>query len=393
MTRFQEMFDAEFAKSQNDSGSAGSSQDSEAMRTDLMSEIADDVAESMLQDLKQDARSLVRQISRERKTFEDRLRSQWRNPLDLLDLFIALATEAGDEFNREFRPAAATSNDVVFEALTRLHARACQVSSAILVLLRSGYADDALARWRTLYEIAIVGYLIHEHGEDTAERYLRHDTIQRYKLARRFQEQALKLGEVPLAQDELDELKEQRDDLVAKYGKEFACDYGWAAAATGCKRPSLYDLEAQIELKHLRPYCRMASDNVHANAHGTYFRLGANEYTDEVLLAGPSVLGLADPGQLTAISLNQITETLITSRPNLDGEIVSNVLQGLLEEIGDAFIQVHRRVEKMAEADAHGDAPGLPSPNPMSNKSRWSEWPGLGARWLLGAASRLGRRT
>ena len=91
--------------------------------------------------------------------FEERLRKHWGKPLKLLDLFISLATEAGDEFNKTFRDEAARSNDAVFKALTLLHARGCQVASATLVLLRSGYSDDAHARWRALHEIAVVAPL------------------------------------------------------------------------------------------------------------------------------------------------------------------------------------------------------------------------------------------
>ena len=107
--------------------------------------------------------------------FEERLRNHWQKPLELLDLLISLATEGGDEFNETFKEEAGRSNDPVFKALTLLHARACQIASAILVLLRSGYADDAHARWRTLHEISVVSIFIGERGKNVAERYLLHD--------------------------------------------------------------------------------------------------------------------------------------------------------------------------------------------------------------------------
>ncbi len=101
----------------------------------------------------------------------------------LLPLFISTDLEAGTDFNREFRNAVVRSGDTVFEALTRMHARPCQVSSAILVLRRTGYAYDTLARWRTLHEISAMSSLISKHGKELAEKYLLHDTIQRYKIA------------------------------------------------------------------------------------------------------------------------------------------------------------------------------------------------------------------
>ena len=54
-----------------------------------------------------------------------------------------LADEAGSEFNSEFRPSASKDNNFVFDVLTRLHARSCQITSEIILLLRSGFADGA----------------------------------------------------------------------------------------------------------------------------------------------------------------------------------------------------------------------------------------------------------
>ena len=57
-------------------------------------------------------------------------------------------------------------------------------------------------------------------------------------------------------------------------------------------------------MDHLRPYYRMASDNVHPNAHGAFYRMGMGLDGNDrrVLLAGASNMGLADPGHGTAMS-------------------------------------------------------------------------------------------
>ena len=108
--------------------------------------LVDETAESMLATLKQDAPLMLRKQRLLQRQFEKRLYKRWKKPLDLLILFISKATKAGADFNSEFKNEAKSSSDAVFVALILLHARACQISSAILVLLRSGYADDAHAR-------------------------------------------------------------------------------------------------------------------------------------------------------------------------------------------------------------------------------------------------------
>ena len=310
-------------------------------------DIAESTAESMLAKIKDDAATGLKEKWDYQQQFEERLRKHWGKSLELLDLFISLATEAGDGFNKTFRDEAARSNDPVFKALTLLHARACQVASATLVLLRSGYADDAHARWRALHEIAVVALFISERGRTVAERYLLHDTVQRYKLALKHRRHAKALQEEPITRKEFEELKAERDKLVARFGTPFKEDYGWAASTLGKKRPTIADIEDSVDLEHWRPYYGMASDNVHANAHGAYYRLGSSLRPGEILLAGPGNAGLADPGHSTAISLNQITTELLTTKPTFDNIVISNILLKLVDEIGEAFLQAHRELEAL----------------------------------------------
>ncbi len=317
---------------------------------DVTQDFIDTAAEALLTEIKRIAPTMLKEQWREQQGFEKRLRERWKRPLDLLDLFISIATEAGSDFNSEFRNDAACSGDAVFEAHTRLHARACQVSSEILILLRSGYADGAHARWRTLHEIAVVGYAIGEHGQELAERYLLHDIIQVYKSARHYQKYHARISYEPLSQQEFQDIKSECDKLVHRFGKPFKSDYGWAASVIGSDRPRFSDIEEHVALDHMRPYYRMASDNVHANTHGAYHRLGlSTQGQDRVLLAGPSNMGLADPGHATAISLSQITIALLTTRSTVANVVILKILQELEDEIGKTFLKVHDELESLVE--------------------------------------------
>ena len=345
MKTLQEMFDSSLLEFLSADGSDIREDEIEEIVTSMIPNIAESISESMLSEIKKDASDGLKAKGRDQRQFEKRLGKRWEQPLNLLDLFISLALEAGAAFNDDFRSDAARTNDAVFEALTLLHARSCQVASAILVLLRSGYADDAHARWRALYEIAVVSDFISDRGQNVAEQYLLHDTIQRYKLALKYQRHAEAINYEPLSETELGELKAKRGELINRFGKAFDEDYGWAASVLGKQRPTIGDIEEAVGLEHWRPYYRMASDNVHANAHGTYYRLGLSSQTDRVLLAGPSDMGLADPGHSTAISLLQTTTSLLMTKPNLDGIVIHKILARLEDEVGDAFLEAHRVVE------------------------------------------------
>ena len=325
----------------------------ESSAADMIPGLVDDIASLILVRIKKDASSGLKRHRRDRKGFEKRLNKRWKYPLDLLDLFIALNMEAGTEFIRKFRNEAVGSGDAVFEALTRLHARGCQVSGEVLALLCAGFADGAHARWRSLHEMAVVASLIQEHGQELAERYLLHETIQQYKLACEYQKYFDRLDLEPPSKENSDQLKVQRDELIAKFGDAFNGDYGWASSAIGSNRPTMSDIEQHVQLDHMRPYYRMASDNVHPNSHGAYFRLGLHSsQQQEVLLAGPSNLGLADPGHSTAISLLQLTTTLLATESVLDCLVTMKILAELTNEVGEAFLKAHQELETLVTDDA-----------------------------------------
>ena len=320
---------------------------------EFISEVTDEMAESLLETVKEDAFSSDLEAFREeRRQFERRVVDFWGMPINLLELFITIAFEAGMTFGEKHSEAAAKSDDYVFEVLTRLHAKACQTSNAILALLRSGFADDAYARWRSLHEIAVIASFIRAHGQETAERYLLHEVMQQYKLARDQMEVHGRNNAEKIYQKEIDALKARHDALVERFGSKFKADYGWADGALGGRHPSIRAMEKQVQLDHLKPYYRMASDNVHANSHGKYFRLGVSLAQDrkKILLAGPSTAGLADPGHATAISLGQITTLLLVTQPSLDINIAMATLAILEKEVGEAFLEMHKKHESVVRA-------------------------------------------
>ena len=320
----------------------------ESSVTHMIPGLVDDMASLILARIKKDSSSGLRRDRRDRKRFEKRLNKRWKYPLDLLGLSIALNMEAGTEFNRKFLDEATGSSDAVFEALIRLHVRGCQVSGEVLALLQAGFADGAHARWRSLHEMAVVASLIQKHGQELAERYLLHETIQQYKLACEYQKYFDRLEHQPPSKENSDQLKVQRDELIARFGEAFNGDYGWASSAIGSNRPTMSDIEQHVQLDHMRPYYRMASDNVHPNSHGAYFRLGLHSsQQEEVLLAGPSNLGLADPGHSTAISLSQLTTTLLATESVLDCVVTMKILADLTKEVGEAFLKVHQELESL----------------------------------------------
>ena len=318
--------------------------------TELVPTFVESSAATLLNQIKKDSTGGLRRQRRKRLGFERRLAKHWAQPLHLLELTVEIAQEVAKGVGDQVASGEVSVDEHTFRALWAIHARACQTSRAILTLLRSGFADDAHARWRSLHELAVVGNFIEIHGEVVAERYLLHEVVQQRKLARAYKEHETRARLEPLTQAEIDVLDERCETLVDRFGKEFNEDYGWAASALGIKRPSIAEIERAAQLDHHRPYYRMASDNVHANSHGAFFKLGGFSPDIDILLAGPSNMGLADPGHEAALSLTQITAALVSTAPTLDSLTELTVLNLLQEETGAAFLQAHKDAEAIAES-------------------------------------------
>jgi hypothetical protein len=259
-------------------------------------------------------------------------------------MFLVLAKESGDKLNDEVNTTTPSEQDYVFEVLTRLHARACLISSEILVLLQSGHADGAHARWRSLHEIAVVGRLIRLCGDEIAERYLLHDTVESYRAAKQYQEDAATLDFDPIPDEGFNEIETTYRALLRRFGTSFKGNYGWASTALGKDKPTFRDIEEKVGLDDLRPFYELASHNIHANPKGLFFRLGLHPDQD-VPLSGPSITGLAEPGRGTAISLGQITVSFLTTRPTVDRLVICEVLMKLSDEIGEEFQKTQQSLE------------------------------------------------
>src|SRR5664280_3752620 len=63
----------------------------------------------------------LRRRRRHATGFEKRLRDPWGSALDLLEALIEAALAAGHETNKGERPGAVRDNDLVFDALVRIH--------------------------------------------------------------------------------------------------------------------------------------------------------------------------------------------------------------------------------------------------------------------------------
>jgi hypothetical protein len=158
--------------------------------------------------------------------FRQNLEARWGKGLDLLRMLLAICLEIGAENLKRHTRSKRRSKTHLSEVLVRLHARACQVSAEIITLMEGGFADGAMARWRTLHEIGVVATIIHDFGEKTAERYVDHQFVESKAGMDEYSRSSISLGYKPISKRSSDKITQDYNAVLKKYGNEFASPFG-----------------------------------------------------------------------------------------------------------------------------------------------------------------------
>ena len=303
----------------------------------VVDNFSDSVSDSVLKTLESRLTGMLEDQEDMYQNISDDIDAKWGQPLGRLQGLIAIADESAQR--RVERIHENSEEDVVQDLLIRLHAKAIQISKEILTLLKHGLSNGAQARWRTLHEIAVIATFVSDHGRSVAEQYIEHEAIDTYKAAIQYNCYYARIGAEPISQEQIDSMKDDYETLLDKHGQNFRHDYGWAASALNMKKPTFKDIEASVELDHNRPYYRFASANVHGNPSGVLNNLGLLSEED-IILSGPSNIGLSTPAQSTIISLNVVTTMLLMHEATLDSIVIGKVISKYGRRAEDAFIEV-----------------------------------------------------
>lgn len=238
----------------------------------------------------------------------------WTNALQSCELVIYQAARCGEQFmslrSQDDRPRA-----YKFEALLGLHSNAVRISKEILCLLRSGYANGAHARWRSLYEYAVIADFVAKEADDIAERFLDHEIVKAYEQMQSCQRHCELANEPFPEQNEMDSIKRQVDAVGSKYGQDFLGQFGWAKPGLQRRNPgrkggvNFEDIENATDMELWRSPYKLASHAVHPTAFSLGFDMGLDG-RNEVDRVRPTSFGLAEPGVETVSSLLLVTDAL-----------------------------------------------------------------------------------
>lgn len=300
----------------------------------------------VMRDLEKDRSRMLREHKKIREGFENRLYKTWKEPFDLLESLIVVCLECGESKKNKLSGGKNIVNPKQV-ALIRIHARSVQIAYEVLALVRSGFADGAHARWRSLHELGIITFFLRENSDDVSERYLNHNVMKKFKASKSYQKHHKAIGYPPMTKREIETLEKEHSRLLQKYGAEFEYGNGfeWIPKSI-LKNRNFKSLEEHVKLDKFDPFYGWASDAVHGGSKGLD-RLGLmNDLKDQILAVGATNYGFADPIDSTAISLSHTTVNLLLLKPDFEDLIMMNVIQKHIEEIGEKAVRVQKKLEK-----------------------------------------------
>jgi hypothetical protein len=181
---------------------------------------------------------------------------------------------------------------------------------------------------------------LQQSDEELTARYLDHEVVESWKAVQKHITYQGRISEKPPTQKAQQKLKQRYDSMLAKYGKPFKEQYGWAASVLAHPRPSFADIELAVKLDHLRPYYQLASHPVHANSKGLYFKIGA--FRRRGIAASATNHGFATPASSAFVSASQILMALMMVVPSLDAIMNVKLVRQLSEEAEIAFVRTQR---------------------------------------------------
>ena len=214
-----------------------------------------DAAENVVWDAEPTLREASDTMQRLRWNLELAISDDWADAFVWIDASAAYLDAVCD-----FLAGRDETPEAVRRAQFEVCRRAAGVAHEVLALLRAGFPDGAHARWRTLYELAVVAHVLASGNRGTASRYLAHRMLVAHD----------RIGD--LVEDPA--LSTEAAKIRRRFTVPFKGDYGWACELSGRRlsvsHPRLHHLERLVgdNTARLEDLKRLAQHHVHAGSLG-----------------------------------------------------------------------------------------------------------------------------
>jgi hypothetical protein len=246
----------------------------------------------------------IARIRAEEKNFSDKFEKGWNDAFIASECFYVLITKAVNSCLRhtdKLSKDEKSSKIYTFTALDELQRRAAQQYLEILTLIKHGFPDGAFARWRSMYELSVIGAFILKYGEAVAEKFIEASGTQdRY-------DWAMASGEFPETKRHV-----TFGDILR------LCD---------------------IDNEAWKEGYTAANQTVHASPQGTFGRLGSQDGSDTS--SRRSDYGIAAPAIESASTLALLSSMLCSIYQDENTTEIITLAANWLEELTDIYCNTH----------------------------------------------------
>ena len=288
------------------------------------------------------APKILASIRKEAKGFEARSFERWKPSFDHLEMMWSISQELGEMHGKAIQAKNGGDNNVVMASLAHIFPRALLVSQEIICLLKGGFPDGALARWRSLHELAVTAMYVAKHGEAVALQYLLSFHFSARRSAHQMNEHSERAGIERFSEEDLKKFDERCAGAEEILGRKIEKDkYGEWPAIT-LVHTTFAAIEKDLGMDHWRPRYKWASTHTHAHHRPLDKLLGMSEANEEAHLVGSSNSGFVDPFEMTAITLAQITTTYLYHGVNVDRTVHTNIMLTLADQMSLIAIENER---------------------------------------------------
>ena len=277
---------------------------------------------SCLQGYKQKAPILLADFREMDTGFESRNYKRWATSFDHLEMVWTIAQELGEMHGKEIKAENGNKNNEIMAALAHIFPRALLVAREIICLLKGGFPDGALTRWRSLHELAVTAKYIRNHEKSAVVSYLMSFHFSSRRAAHQMNEFANVNNMNRFSKEELGELDAKCSMAEEIIGQKIKNDKDGEWPKILQNRRNFADIEKDVGMDHYRPLYKWASTHTHANHHPMEDLLGQTDSSGQAHLVGQSNSGLVVPFQLTATTLGEITTTYLSHGINVDLSLI-----------------------------------------------------------------------
>lgn len=294
-----------------------------------------DVASLIGEDISKNALTHTIDLQRAHTARAELVQHLWGNAITHLDFLRHIVLEwNGTAVELRKGPY---SNQNTALALNKLTSRAYEVVGELTVLVTAGYADGALARWRSLHEVCVTAMFLAKQSDRCAQMYLLHHLVEELRLL-----ETDKCGETLKKRDSernfyVRNLRKKIKSLKARYGPIFAKDYGWASIELCRGKTTFRDLEQHVGLEKLRRGYKRANSIVHGGALATLTRISLGGGADSN--HAPPAFGCEVALDYAAASLSMMIAHLCMETEDADLLTMSMVVHNYAHKIRENIEQ------------------------------------------------------